>query len=49
MLPFTSQFVGGRVVVAGVVGGLAGMYHLLKEDGQVLQYFVLLIVYIVFA
>lgn len=26
--------VGGKLVIAGVVGGCAGMYHLLKEDNQ---------------
>lgn len=47
MLPFCSQYLGGRVVMAGVVGGCAGMYHLLKEDGQSLQYFVMMVVYVV--
>lgn len=48
MLPFCSQYLGGWVVMAGVVGGCAGMFHLLKEDGQMLQYFVMVIVYAVF-
>jgi alpha-1,3-glucosyltransferase len=49
MIPFISQFIGGNLVVDLVIGGCAGMYHLLCEDGQKMQYFVLLILYGVFA
>lgn len=49
LIPFTSQFIGGSLVIDLVVGGCAGMYHLLKEDGQQMQYFVLMFVYIIFA
>jgi hypothetical protein len=49
IIPFISQFIGGNLVVDLVVGGCVGMYHLLCEDGQQLQYFIVLVFYIVFA
>lgn len=49
IIPFVSQYIGGSIVLDLVVGGCAGMYHLLKEDGQKLQYFVMLVIYILYA
>ena len=41
-----------NLVISGMVGNVLfydlGMYHLLKEDGQWMQYFVLIGFYIVF-
>lgn len=46
IVPFVSQYLGGTIVIDLVIGGCVGMYHLLVEDGQKLQYFVLMILYI---
>lgn len=31
-----------------IIGGCVGMYHLLKEDGQQMEYYVMMVVFIVF-
>jgi alpha-1,3-glucosyltransferase len=54
MVPFLSKYLGYKLskhlVISGCVGNLnliVGMYHLLYEDGQSLQYFSTLIIYII--
>jgi alpha-1,3-glucosyltransferase len=49
IVPFLSQFIGGSLVIDLILGGCVGMHHLLCEDGQQLQYFVLVTVYVVMA
>jgi hypothetical protein len=44
-----SQLISSSLVMDLVIGGCVGMYHLLCEDGQKMQYFILLILYTVFA
>ena len=47
LIPFVSQYIGGKIVIDLVVGGCVGMYHLLVEDGQVLGYYVMVLLYVV--
>lgn len=49
IIPFVSQYLGGTIVIDLVVGGCAGMFHLLVEDGQTLSYFVLVLAYVMLA
>lgn len=49
MIPFTSQYIGGKLVTDIVVAGCVGMYHLLVEDGQLMQYYVVIGIYLVLA
>lgn len=53
-IPFLSSYFGGYFIMQMMIGGcvgtqwcIVGMYHLLVEDGQKMQYFVLLTFYIV--
>lgn len=48
MTPLMIQYLGVHFVTYLILAGTMGMYHLLKEDGQYLQYFVLVIYYILF-
>lgn len=48
MAPMLIQYLGVNFVTYLIMAGTMGMYHLLKEDGQSLQYFVIVIFYILF-
>lgn len=48
MAPLLIQYLGVHFVTYLIMAGTVGMYHLLKEDGQSLQYFVITIFYILF-
>lgn len=56
MAPLLVQYLGpwfvSNLIISGMIGNLLlyriGMYHLLKEDGQWMQYFVLIGFYVIF-
>lgn len=55
MAPFIIPYLGPNFVVNLILSGtlgilfvILGMYHLLKEDGQWLQYFVIVVFYIIY-
>lgn len=48
MSPLLINYLGVRFVTYLIMAGTMGMYHLLKEDGQYLQYFVLNVFYLLF-
>ena len=47
MIPLLGEYIGFDLVMHLTLSGMLGMYHLLKEDNQIIGYYVMIIIYII--